>query len=322
MRWPNRDYTKSITWTYELNKDVYSIYIKAKANGQGYVKRMKEMWDIVHPDLNITAKNLRERAIRVIEKKLIRETGQVTGQQENAPTQARIEEHTQFISPQDNTQDGIHNENPVVNNANEEQHVQEPTPNEHREGEKYKQLKEKYFTNFNKFKSCKLEERRYRTKIDRKISAEDLAIVDMIVEDQLDEMTEENGISLWDINVILYSTAITILEQQGKLKENRSFDQRNNKPGLQVQLEQKIEAIRKRLAFIDVILKCKQEGKFTKHQPTIEQKLKKWYQKITCENLESIRAELKHELRTCTSKLKKRRTVEQRDCINKQFSLN
>ena len=37
----NRDYTKSITWTYELNKDVYSNYIKAKADGQGYMKRMK-----------------------------------------------------------------------------------------------------------------------------------------------------------------------------------------------------------------------------------------------------------------------------------------
>ena len=133
---------------------------------------------------------------------MIQETGQVTGQRENAPAQAWIEEDAQFINPQDNTQDGIHNENPVVNNANEEQHVQEPTPNEHREGEKYKQLKEKYFTNINKFKSCKLEERRYRTKIDRKISAEDLAIVDMIVEDQLHEMTKENGISLWDINVI------------------------------------------------------------------------------------------------------------------------
>ena len=106
---------------------------------------MKEMWDIMHPDLNITAKNLRERAIRVIEKKLIRETGQVTGQQENAPTQARIEEHAQFIKPQDNTQDGIYNENPVVNNANEEQHVQEPTPNEHREGEKIQTAQGKIF---------------------------------------------------------------------------------------------------------------------------------------------------------------------------------
>ena len=62
----------------------------------------------------------------------------------------------------------------------------------------------------------------------------------MIVEDQLDEMTKENGISLWDINVIHYSAAITILEQQGKLKENRSFDQSNNKPRWQVQLEQKL----------------------------------------------------------------------------------
>ena len=86
----------------------------------------------------------------------------------------------------------------------------------------------------------------------------------MIVEDQLNEMTKENGISLWDIDVIHYSAAITILEQQGKLKENRSFDPSNNKPGWLVQLEQKIEAIRKRLAFIDVILKCKQQREIHK----------------------------------------------------------
>ena len=50
------------------------------------------------------------------------------------------------------------------------------------------------------FKSCKLEERPYRTKIDGKISTEDLTIVDMIIEDQLDEMNKENRMSLWDIS--------------------------------------------------------------------------------------------------------------------------
>ena len=70
-RHPDRDYLKSITWTYELNKDVYDIYIRVKSDGSGYMKRMKEMWDKIHPELDITAKNLRERAMRLINKKLI-----------------------------------------------------------------------------------------------------------------------------------------------------------------------------------------------------------------------------------------------------------
>ena len=68
---PNRDYSKSITWTYELNKDVYDIYIRVKSDGSRYMKRMKQMWDKIHPELDITAKNLRERAMRIINKKLI-----------------------------------------------------------------------------------------------------------------------------------------------------------------------------------------------------------------------------------------------------------
>ena len=46
------------------------------------MKRMKEMWDKIHPELDITAKNVRERAMRIINKKLIRETGLILEQQE------------------------------------------------------------------------------------------------------------------------------------------------------------------------------------------------------------------------------------------------
>ena len=79
---PNRDYSKSVTWTYELNKDVHDIYIRVKSDGYGYKQRMKEMWDKIHPELDITAKNLRERAMRIINKKLIRETALILEQQE------------------------------------------------------------------------------------------------------------------------------------------------------------------------------------------------------------------------------------------------
>ena len=40
------------------------------------------MWDKIHPELDITARNLRERAMTIISKKLIRETGLILEQQE------------------------------------------------------------------------------------------------------------------------------------------------------------------------------------------------------------------------------------------------
>ena len=108
---------------------------------------------------------------------------------------------------------------------------------------------------------------------------------------------------------------------RGKIEKNKYFEKQNSKPGWKIHIEQKIEVISKSIVYIDVILKCKNEETYTKHQLIIE-RLKKWYRRTSRENLESVRGELKHELTTYTSKLKKRRTVEQRDRINKEFSLN
>ena len=34
---PNRDYPKHLTWTYEMNENLYDIYNEAKQEGRGYV---------------------------------------------------------------------------------------------------------------------------------------------------------------------------------------------------------------------------------------------------------------------------------------------
>ena len=94
-------------------------------------------------------------------------------------------------------------------------------PEQNNETEKYKTLKETYFTNFRKYKTCKLEERPYKTKIDQKIDEENLKLVNDIVAEQMEEMNSEKGISLWDINVILkckkedkYTKRQRIIEQR------------------------------------------------------------------------------------------------------------
>ena len=39
-----RDYSKQFNWSYELNKDLFECYKKAKEQpGRGYMKRMKNM---------------------------------------------------------------------------------------------------------------------------------------------------------------------------------------------------------------------------------------------------------------------------------------
>ena len=46
---PNRDYSNQINWSYELNKDTYEVYKAAELSKRGYMQRMKEEWDKMHP---------------------------------------------------------------------------------------------------------------------------------------------------------------------------------------------------------------------------------------------------------------------------------
>ena len=207
-----------------MNKDVYDIYIRVKSDGSGYIKRLKQMWDKIHPELDITAKNLRERAMRIINKKLIRETGLILEQQET------IQELQQGENRASNTDAPEKNSETNTENM-EEGHVSDTEtspllpPEQNKETEKYRTLKEAYFTNFRKYKTYKLEERPYKTRIDRKIDEENLKLVNDIVAEQMEEMNGENGISLWDINVSHYTAAITVLQQAGKLKETKNVSQ-------------------------------------------------------------------------------------------------
>ena len=66
----NRDYSQHFEWTYELNYDVYKCYINARNNPKiGYMKRMKEEWDNLHPELShFNSKQLRKQATFVASK--------------------------------------------------------------------------------------------------------------------------------------------------------------------------------------------------------------------------------------------------------------
>ena len=49
----NRDYAQHFEWTYELNKDVYDCYVKARSNPAiGYMRQLKQYWDEKLPQYN------------------------------------------------------------------------------------------------------------------------------------------------------------------------------------------------------------------------------------------------------------------------------
>ena len=45
----NRDYSVKVTWTYELNKDLYDCYVEADRSIYGYSGRMKPCGMLVTP---------------------------------------------------------------------------------------------------------------------------------------------------------------------------------------------------------------------------------------------------------------------------------
>ena len=72
----DRDYSQHFVWTYDLNTDVYKCYSKAREDPRiGYMSRMKEHWDTLHPELNyFTPKQLRQQAINIEKKRAILDT--------------------------------------------------------------------------------------------------------------------------------------------------------------------------------------------------------------------------------------------------------
>ena len=164
-----------------------------------------------------------------------------------------------------------------------------------------------------------IAERIYETRIDRKIETKELEYVDQLVGKKLSEMNKQNGISLWDLNVLYYSAAVTLLERQGKLKEKTITWKPQKKPGWQIMLEERIYAIRRKLSYIDVILKCKKENRFTTRQRNLEKKLRNWYGKTTVENLFSTKCTLKQNLKAESEELRRRKNIKEQIQINRIF---
>ena len=165
-----------------------------------------------------------------------------------------------------------------------------------------------------------LENREFTTCISRNLSNLQWTITNEIVDKHLKDISEMREVNLWDLNVCYYVSAVTLLDSNGLL--NQKGIKQREKPGWLIQAESKIDAIRKHLSRIDVVLKCKEKKQFTKRQINIERQVRKRFGRTTKENLEESKMKLKQSLKCETEKMRRRKVIEERKKINRKFSTN
>ena len=125
----------------------------------------------------------------------------------------------------------------------------------------------------------------------------------------------------WDINVCLYSAAVTCLREMNQLRELTPTTK--NKPKFLrwlTQLEESIIYLRKTIGQLTVIIKCKKTNTFLKHQKSLLKKFRKKFRNTTMTNFESKLYISKQKLKAKSEKLKYHKKLFERKSINHRFN--
>ena len=312
----NRDYTKQFDWTYNLNCDLYNCYTKTKENlAIGYMKRMKHNWDTIHPESShLTDKNLRDQASRIIKNKIVMET------------EFAKDSNTSLNSQSDN--DNIHNNetvNEIINLGNDKPtniNRKDIENNQTQETPEYKSLKEKlkpiFSETIDNFNSKNIEERIYLTRVNTRIQDTLLKCVNDLGKEYITSLNLPN---YWDINVCLYSAAVTCLREMNQLRELTPPTKNKPKfPQWLTQLEESITYLRITIGQLTVIIKCKQTNTFSKHQKSLLEKFWKKFRNTTMPNLQSKLYISKQKLKAKSEKLKYHKKLFERKSIKHRFN--
>ena len=175
------------------------------------MKRLKNLWDKMHPEYHfLSDKNLRNQASRVHINNVAmdteyHETSTSITRNDNRCTVTgnansyRNNEPNKNIVPKEVTAENISNEN---FNAEQMQLV--------------KKLKPSFNNNFETFKLQTIQERVYKTKINKKTPTDYLKAINSVAHGHLPNI---DNITFWVINISIYTTAVTIKQELIDLKE-------------------------------------------------------------------------------------------------------
>ena len=201
---------------------------------------------------NTKTKNLlSERVIQLLEQSLNRSPEQ---NGEELPTQRPDKKH-------ENENVKIHEQNIEIQNENVD--IQEQSKETDHMSNKTKSstdpdtkeyLSQRWNENLQKYINKNVDDREYSTTINPPPSESCLTAMDEIVEERMAEILERHGNNLWTLNVIYYTTAITLIKKEGKLREVKKRYGNEVKPGWEIRIENCIEAIRMKLSYTYILI--------------------------------------------------------------------
>ena len=303
-----RNYSMSFPWTPELNEDAYNLYLIARQNPhKGYMNRHKALWDEKHPEhTQVTKEQLRERAV-FVEKKKKALTNDTINDTNNVETVEAATTPAPPTHPPETTASS--STEPDTNHNND-------TDN----SELTERMRVAFETNLNEVINLQLSERKYATKVNKKVEDIHISTINRIVSDYIS--TSSETLSFWDINCIQYSAAITVLSEVSELKEIKHNTNKPKKQKWLAEAENQINCIRRKLSYVTLVMNCNDNDILSKKQQTIKNKVKKMCKNLRKESLESTAASLKHQLKVCNTKLKDKKTKAERSRINTQFQDN
>ena len=147
------------------------------------------------------------------------------------------------------------------------------------------QLRDTWKKNFDKYLGTDINMREYSTRSKPLPDQKLLQILDQIISEVMDNIKTSYGMDYWITNVIYYSTAVTILEKEGRLREKKRRPKTNEMPGWKICLETRIQAIRRKLSHTYILQECLDTQQYTRRQNVIKRKTEKWYGKTNRDKL-------------------------------------
>ena len=173
--------------------------------------------------------------------------------------QTQQQQQQQQISEEDNERENS-NQRPNLEKQREDHHEQNMNTQETELNEEDRLLKEqlRYICkkNFDKYLGTDISMREYSTRTKPLPDQKLLQILDQIIAEEMNNIKTSYGMDYWIMNVIYYSTAVTILEKEGRLREDKRRPKANEKPGWKIRLETRIQAIRRKLSHTYVLQEC------------------------------------------------------------------
>ena len=272
---------------------------------------MKVLWDNLHPELNyFNGKYLRQKSTYITQRGYILET------------RAEHDEETNVIA-----------ENAVGPSTSENGNITEmiSTPSQAEyvykavriidNRELYDTLQRGFEENYKVYESIETE-RTELTTVRKKPNEEELSLINLIAKEYLDKETSSKQLSFEVINSLIYSSAATFKQYLSDTTVKPSNERISTEPKWVVQFTTKINRIRRDIAHIELIQKCKQMNSYTANQKGIRNRSIRKYRNIKEHTLTYHIKCLKQELKATSSCLNHLKKVSERKRINKLFSTN